>query len=87
LTDFSRAQLDDARRLILARYGEMVQAARESFYGSTVDAIRAAAFELVVERQLTLELAWAALPKAIEWVAQQADGAPPTDGGRGGEAT
>ena len=75
------------RRLILARYGEMVQAARESFYGSTVDAIRAAAFELVVERQLTLELAWAALPKAIEWVAQQADGAPPTDGGRGGEAT
>jgi hypothetical protein len=87
LTDFSRAQLDDARRLILARYGEMVQAARESFYGSTVDAIRAAAFELVVERQLTLELAWAALPEAIEWVAQQADGAPPTDGGWGGEAT
>ena len=87
MTDFSPAQLDEARRLVLARYGEMVEAARDSIYGSTVDAIRAAAFELVVERQLTLDLAQAALPEAIEWVAQRTDGAPPTDGGRRSEAT
>jgi hypothetical protein len=88
LTDFSRAQLDDAP----AAHPSQVRRdgpgrPRVVLYGSTVDAIRAAAFELVVEHQLTLELAWAALPKAIEWVAQQADGAPPTDGGRGGDAT
>ena len=55
VTEFSRAQIDDARRLILARYGEIVEPNRDSIYGSTVDAIRAAAFELVVGRQLTLD--------------------------------
>ena len=67
MTDFSRAQLDDA---ILARYDEMVQAARQSFYASTADAIRAAARELVAERWLTSELAEAAVTEAIALAAR-----------------
>jgi hypothetical protein len=71
VTEFSRAQIDDARRLILAKCEEMVQAAPQSFYPSTTDAIRAAAFELVVERRLPFELAKAALPEALAFVARR----------------
>jgi hypothetical protein len=49
----AREQLGDTARMVVDRYGEMAAAGpARDFYGSTAEAIRAAAGELVSEKRL-----------------------------------
>jgi formaldehyde-activating enzyme involved in methanogenesis len=63
-----RSELDQNARAVVERYGRMFTSGQRKFYGTTEQAVRAAARELIAEHVLPPDKVDGAVKVAIEFI-------------------